>query len=33
VGTWLAVCRNCHTFIEENPEAAKEMGFSESRLT
>ena len=32
IGTWLAVCRNCHTWIENNPEEAKELGFSESRL-
>ena len=32
IGTWLAVCRNCHTWIEINPTAAKELGFSESRL-
>lgn len=29
---FLAVCRNCHCFIEDNPLEAKEMGFSESRL-
>lgn len=29
--TWLSVCRNCHTFIELNPEDAKELGFSISR--
>lgn len=32
ISTWLAVCRNCHSFIELNPDAAKELGFSESRL-
>lgn len=32
VTTWLAVCRSCHVWIEYNPEAAKEAGFSESRL-
>ena len=32
VGTWLAVCRSCHGWIETNPEAAKELGFSQSRL-
>jgi len=32
IGTWLAVCRNCHTWIEINPAEAKELGFSESRL-
>jgi hypothetical protein len=29
---WLAVCRSCHTWIEQNPAEAKELGFSESRL-
>jgi len=32
VGTWLAVCRSCHTWIEENPIKSKELGLSESRL-
>jgi hypothetical protein len=32
IGTWLAVCRNCHTWIETNPAEAKELGFSRSRL-
>ena len=32
ISTWLAVCRPCHSWIEENPDAAKELGFSESRL-
>jgi hypothetical protein len=32
IGTWLAVCRSCHSWIETNPEAAKELNFSESRL-
>ena len=32
IGTWLAVCRNCHRWIEDNPEAAKELNLSESRL-
>jgi hypothetical protein len=32
ISTWLSVCRNCHQWIEENPEEAKELGFSESRL-
>jgi len=31
--TWLACCRSCHQFIEEHPEIAKTMGWSESRLT
>lgn len=30
--TWLPVCRKCHTYIETNPEDAKELGFSENRL-
>jgi hypothetical protein len=29
---WLAVCRSCHSWIETNPQEAKELGFSESRL-
>lgn len=32
VDTWLSVCRNCHTYIEEHPVEAKELGFSENRL-
>ena len=32
MSTWLAVCRNCHKWIEENPIEAKELGFSNSRL-
>lgn len=32
ISTWIAVCRNCHRWIEDNPEAAKELGLSESRL-
>lgn len=32
VDTWLAVCRCCHIWIEENPEKAKELNLSESRL-
>lgn len=32
VSTYLAVCRYCHHWIEEHPEASKELGFSESRL-
>lgn len=31
-GPFLAVCRNCHQFIEANPEEAKRLGFSETRL-
>jgi hypothetical protein len=30
---WLAVSRKGHKAIEQNPEWAKKMGFSESRLT
>ena len=29
---WIAVCRSCHKWIEENPEAAKELNLSQSRL-
>ena len=29
---WKALCRNCHQWVEENPEAAKELGLSQSRL-
>lgn len=29
---WLPVCPDCHRWIEEHPEVAKEMGYSESRL-
>jgi AMMECR1 domain-containing protein len=32
MNTWLAVCRNCHSWIETNPIEAKELGLSESRL-
>lgn len=32
VSNFLAVCRNCHTYIELNPEDAKHLGLSESRL-
>lgn len=31
--TWLPVCRNCHDIIENEPEMAKEKGFSKSRLS
>jgi hypothetical protein len=30
--TWLSVCRACHNWIELNPESAKQLGFSKSRL-
>jgi len=26
VNTWLSVCRNCHTWIHNNPDDAKELG-------
>lgn len=29
---WLPVCRNCHNWIERNPNDAKEKGLSLSRL-
>lgn len=29
---FLPVCRNCHKYIEEHPEFAKENGFSKNRL-
>jgi hypothetical protein len=32
ISSWLAVCRNCHNWIENNPVEAKELGYSESRL-
>ena len=32
LSNWLAVCRSCHRWIEENPNEAKELGLSESRL-
>ena len=32
IGTWLSVCRSCHTYIELHPVEAKELGFSKSRL-
>lgn len=30
--TWLSVCRQCHTYIEEHPQEAIELGFSEKRI-
>lgn len=33
ISTFLPVCRNCHDWIEEHPKEAKELGFSESRLS
>lgn len=32
IATWLATCNSCHHWIEMNPEKAKELGLSESRL-
>lgn len=31
--TWLSVCRNCHDYIENNPEDALELGFTITRIT
>jgi hypothetical protein len=31
VSTWLSVCRQCHTYIEEHPKEARELGFSETK--
>lgn len=33
IGKFLAVCHNCHKWIEEHPKEAKERGFSLNRLT
>lgn len=30
--TWLSVCRSCHNWIENNPEDAKDLGFSMTRV-
>ena len=32
INTWMAVCRSCHQWIEEHPNDAKVLGFSQSRL-
>jgi len=32
VSKWLAVCHQCHVWIENHPEEAKELGFSLNRL-
>lgn len=32
IGTWLAVCRACHSHIELHPGEAKDLGLSQSRL-
>lgn len=30
--TFIALCHSCHRWVEENPEQAKELGLSKSRL-
>ena len=32
MSTWIAVCRPCHTWIENHPAEAKELGLSQNRL-
>ncbi len=32
ISTWLSVCRQCHNYIEEHPEEAIELGYSEKRI-
>jgi hypothetical protein len=32
IDTWLAVCRNCHNWIEHNPEEAIELGYSQNKF-
>ena len=32
IGTWIALCRSCHSYVETHPEEAKELGLSKSRL-
>ena len=32
VSTWLSVCRPCHNYIEEHPDEAIELGYSEKRI-
>ena len=32
ISTWLSVCRNCHNWIENNPEEARELGYSLSKM-
>lgn len=32
IHNWLAICRNCHTYITENSKEAIQKGFSISRL-
>lgn len=31
--TWIGLCRACHQYIELHPKEAKELGFSDERLT
>lgn len=31
--TWMACCHSCHVYIETHPDHAKELGFSELRLS
>ena len=33
VAFWIPVCRGCHTWIEEHPEQAKQLGLSLNRLS
>ena len=30
--TWVALCRSCHMWIEENPDVSEELGYTQSRL-
>lgn len=30
--TWIGLCRSCHTYVEEHPADAKELGFSTNRI-
>jgi hypothetical protein len=30
--SWVTLCLNCHKYVEEHPEHAKKLGFSETRL-
>jgi hypothetical protein len=32
IASWISVCRSCHTWIELNPNEAKELNLSEQRL-
>lgn len=33
VETWIALCRECHVWVENNSTDAKELGLSQNRLT